>query len=90
MSVKVEMAELAAKVGEFEYAYLVTVSEEGRAHVLSVWPDVVGDGVVVDGVGRHTQENVAAHPVVTLASRLRRPTASACSSTARQPSTARQ
>ena len=62
LSVKVELAELAAKVGEFEYAYLVTVSEDGKAHVLSVWPDVVGDGVVVDGVGRHTQENVAAHP----------------------------
>jgi hypothetical protein len=66
MSVKVEMAELAAKIGEFEYAYLVTVSADGKAHVLSVWPEVVGDGVVVDGVGRHTQENVTAHPVVTL------------------------
>jgi hypothetical protein len=66
MSMKVEMAELAARIGEFEFAYLVSVSEEGRAHVLSVWPDVVGDAVAVDGVGRHTQENVAANPTVTL------------------------
>ena len=67
MSVKVEKDDLAARIGEFAYAYLVTVSEEGRAHVLSVWPDVVGDAVVVDGVGRHTQANVVTNPVVTLA-----------------------
>ena len=66
MSVKVEMAELAARIGEYEYAYLVSVSEEGRAHVLSVWPEVDGDVVTVDGVGRHTQENVVANPTVTL------------------------
>ena len=57
MSVAVELGELAAKIGEFDFAYLVTVSEEGRAHVLSVWPDVTEHGLVVDGVGRHSQAN---------------------------------
>lgn len=66
MSVAVELGELAAKIGEFDFAYLVTVSEEGRAHVLSVWPDVTEEGLVVDGVGRHSQANAAAQPTVTL------------------------
>ena len=42
------------------------MSDEGRAHVLSVWPEVTADGLVVDGVGRHSQANAAAHPTVTL------------------------
>ena len=66
MSVKVELGELGAKIGEFEFAYLVTVSEDGHAHVLSVWPDVTDEGLVVDGVGRHSQANATAHPDVTL------------------------
>lgn len=66
MSVAVELGELAAKIGEFDFAYLVTVSEEGRSHVLSVWPDVTEEGLVVDGVGRHSQANAAAQPTVTL------------------------
>ena len=48
------------------WRYLVTVSDEGRAHVLSVFADAYADGLVVDGVGRHTQANAAAHPDVTL------------------------
>ncbi len=66
MSVAVELGELGAKIGEFDFAYLVTVSEEGRAHVLSVWPDVTDEGLVVDGVGRHSQANATAQPTVTL------------------------
>jgi hypothetical protein len=66
MTIAVELGELAAKIDEFGFAYLVTVSEEGRAHVLSVWPEVTDHGVVVDGVGRHSQANAAAQPTVTL------------------------
>ena len=40
MSVKVELGELAAKLADFDVAYLVTVSDEGRSHVLSVWPEL--------------------------------------------------
>ena len=67
MSIKVELGELAATVADFDVAYLVTVSDEARAHVLSVWPQLVDGGILVDGVGRHTQANAAAHPDVTLA-----------------------
>jgi hypothetical protein len=66
MSVKVELGELAATLADFDVAYLVTVSDEGRAHVLSVFADPTPDGLVVDGVGRHTQANATAHPDVTL------------------------
>jgi hypothetical protein len=34
--------------------------------VLSVWPEVTDAGLVVDGVGRHSQANAGAHPDVTL------------------------
>ena len=91
MSVKVELGELAARIGEYDFAYLVTVGEDGRAHVLSVWPEVTADGLVVDGVGRHSQANAAAHPDVTLVfPPARSVAASACSSTARRRSTARR
>ena len=66
MSVKVTLEELAGKIAELDFAYLVTVSDEGRAHVLSVWPEVTATGLVVDGVGRHSQANADAHPDVTL------------------------
>ena len=66
MSVKIELGELASRIGEFGFAYLVTVGDGGRAHVLSVWPEVGPDGLVVDGVGRHSQENVTSRPDVTL------------------------
>jgi len=66
MSVKVELGELASKLAGYDVAYLVTVSDDARAHVLSVWPDATDAGIVVDGVGRHTQANATAHPDVTL------------------------
>lgn len=66
MSVKVDLDELAAKIGEYGFAYLVTVSGEGRAHVLAVTPDVVDGGVVLGGIGRHTLANVGENPTATL------------------------
>jgi hypothetical protein len=67
MSVKVELGELAATMADFDVAYLVTVSDEFRSHVLSVWPEARDGALFIDGVGRHTQANAAAHPDVTLA-----------------------
>ena len=87
MSVKVELGELAATLADFDVAYLVTVSDEGRAHVLSVFADATADGLVVDGVGRHTQANAAAHPDVTLVFPRARRVATRCWSTVGRPST---
>ena len=66
MSVKVDLEQLAAKVDEYGFAYLVTVASDGHAHVLSVWPEATADGLVVDGVGRHSQDNAADRADVTL------------------------
>ena len=66
MSVKVELGELAGALADFDVAYLVTVSDEGRSHVLSVWAEPTAAGLVVAGVGRHTQANATANPDVTL------------------------
>jgi hypothetical protein len=66
MSVKVELGALATTLADFDVAYLVTVSDDHRSHVLSVWAEPTDAGLVVEGVGRHTQENAAARPDVTL------------------------
>ncbi len=66
MSLKVELGELASTLEPYGFAYLVTVGDGGRAHVLAVTP-VLGDGgLVVGGVGRHSQENATERPDVTL------------------------
>ena len=66
MSVKVELDELAARIDEYGFAYLVTVSDAGAAHVIAVTPRITTDGVVVDALGRHSIANATAHPSVTL------------------------
>jgi hypothetical protein len=63
---KVDLEQLADTIGGYGFAYLVTVGEEGRAHVLAVTPETVEGGLAVGGVGRHSQENATARPDVTL------------------------
>ena len=66
MSLKVELGELANTLEPYGFAYLVTVGDGGRAHVLAVTPVLGDDGLVVGGVGRHSQENATERPDVTL------------------------
>jgi hypothetical protein len=66
VSLKVELGELAKTLEPYGFAYLVTVGDGGRAHVLAVTPVLSDDGLVVGGVGRHSQENATARPGVTL------------------------
>lgn len=66
MSVKVDLDELAGKLADFPLAYLITVSDDHRAHTVAVDP-VLADGVLVIGaIGGTTGRNAAAHPDVTL------------------------
>jgi hypothetical protein len=66
MSVRVELDGLWARVDEFgATAYLVTVTDEGTPHVVSVVVDRVGDHLAV-GAGRRTRANLAARPTLTL------------------------
>lgn len=66
MSVKVDLGELEGRLGEYGFAYLVTVGDEGRAHVLAVMPESTDAGLHVSGIGRHSVANATARPSVTL------------------------
>ena len=63
---KVELGELADRLQEYSYAYLVTVGDEGRAHLLAVLPELSPDALTISGVGTHSLANVATHPTATL------------------------
>lgn len=66
MSIAVPLEELADRLEEYPWGYLVTVRDDGRAQTLAVRTQFV-DGVLVASVGRGTAANVAARPNVTLA-----------------------
>jgi hypothetical protein len=65
VSISVSLEHLPAAVARRAFAYVMTVSAEGRAHVLAV--QVVPDGLdLVMDVGRRTTSNVAVRPELTL------------------------
>lgn len=66
MSMKVELGELAERLDDYGFAYLITVGDAGRAHVLAVTPELTDAGLAVSGVGRHSVANAGARPDVTL------------------------
>ncbi|MBA3288514.1 MAG: pyridoxamine 5'-phosphate oxidase family protein [Acidimicrobiia bacterium] len=67
MSMQVDVAALGEALAEYGFAYLVTVGDSGRVHVLAVTPVLEGAGeLVVGGVGHHSQDNALARPDVTL------------------------
>jgi hypothetical protein len=66
MSVPVDLRELAAKLAEYGFAYLVTVGDDHRAHLVAATPVLDGDRLVIGGLGRHSTANAAAHADVTL------------------------
>jgi hypothetical protein len=66
MSVPVEPHAVRDRIAEYgAVAYLVTVSDEGRAHVVSVEVRVEGDRLVVP-TGRTSRRNLEANPELTL------------------------
>jgi hypothetical protein len=66
MSVRVELAALWERIAEFgERAYLVTVTDEGTPHVVSVVVARVDDRIAV-GAGRRTRANLESRPTLTL------------------------
>jgi hypothetical protein len=67
MSIPVDLSELGRVVAEHDFAYLVTISDDGGAHVVAVQP-VVEDGTIrVPDLGRRSTGNAATRPMVTLA-----------------------
>lgn len=66
MSVKVDIDQLADALGDYTFAYLVTVGDDFHAHTVAVEP-VLADGVLdVGPVGGTTSRNLSLHPAVTL------------------------
>ena len=62
----VDLQALHERIGEFgDRAFLVTVGDDGRPHVVSVHVGADGDRLVV-AAGRRTTANVTARPGVTL------------------------
>jgi hypothetical protein len=66
MSVKVDVSELRDRLVDFGFAYLVTVGDQGRVHLVAVTPALVGDELVIGEVGRHSSANASDRPDVTL------------------------
>lgn len=66
MSVKVDLDQLAGTLADYPFGYLITVSDEHRAHTVAVDPRLVGGVLDVGSVGNSTRRNTLAHPDVTM------------------------
>lgn len=67
MSIEVTPQQLAQTLMRYRFAYLVTVGNDARAHVLAVTTTLVNDDTLrVTDLGRTTRANIAAQPSVTL------------------------
>ena len=66
MSIAVELDELRTRIAEFTTdAYLLTVSDDGRAHSVAVGVRWDGDELVI-ATGGTTRRNATARPLVAL------------------------
>lgn len=70
MSVAVSIPELFDQVGRWGFGYLLTVSDDGRTHLLALNPVVHGRGAErvlrFDAGGGRACRNAAARPTVTV------------------------
>jgi hypothetical protein len=64
VSIAVALEDLAGKLAEFPWCYLVTTGEE-RAHVMAVKPSVVATGLRCE-TGHSSRANVVRNPLVVL------------------------
>lgn len=66
MSIEVPIESLLAQVGEWGWCYFATVSDDGRAHLVALRPDVVAGTLRFEvGTGR-ARRNAMARPDVAL------------------------
>lgn len=66
MSVKVELERLSDALADYTVAYLVTVGDDHRAHVMAIDPAYADGAFTIDNAGNSAKRNAAAHPAVTL------------------------
>lgn len=66
MSIPVDLADLEQVAASHPFAYVLTVGDGLRPHLVAVRPRFDGPGELVAEVGRTTLANVAARPDITL------------------------
>lgn len=66
MSEVVALRELAETLRRYGFAYLATVGDDQRAHLVAVTPVLRGGELHVERPGRRTCRNLARQPAVTL------------------------
>jgi len=66
MSVPVDLAELAEHLRHYDFAYLMTVGDDQRAHAVAVRPALDGSVLQVRGLGRRTRANLEARPAISM------------------------
>src|SRR4051794_8140057 len=66
MSVKVDLDQLAGTLADYPFGYLITVSDDHRAHTVAVDPRFAAGVLDVGSVGNSTRRNALAHPDVTV------------------------
>ena len=65
MTIPVAIADLVAKTEEFGWAYLLTVRDDQRPHIVAVSPTWNDDVLLMD-VGRRTSDNVGERSSISL------------------------
>ena len=66
MSKEVPLDDLAATIGDYDFAYVLTVSDDQRPHLVAIRPAVRESGGLEVAVGRTTVANATARPEITL------------------------
>lgn len=66
MSIAVALDQLAETLERYRFAYLLTVGDDGRTHIVSAYVTVVAGSLVVTDTGRRTRANIEARPSITL------------------------
>lgn len=66
MSIQVTLPELAETLTRYHFAYLMSVGDDERAHVVAVNTRLAGDTLILSNTGRRARGNVGARPSVTL------------------------
>ena len=63
---KVTLQQLAETLTRYRFAYLLTIGDDARAHVVAVTTTLANNTLLVTDLGRRTRANLAARPSVTL------------------------
>jgi hypothetical protein len=66
MSIQVTLPELAETLTRYHFAYLMTVGDDEKAHVVAVNTRLEGETLVLSSTGRRARGNVSTRPSVTL------------------------